>query len=80
LKASDLIAKLQQLHPDSDLTEIDVWRLFDDNAVARELDAKFDRVQQYLARGDLDGLREFIKAERSEIAGRNAKCNVPGSC
>jgi hypothetical protein len=62
-KTAYLIAKLQQLHPDSDLTEIDVWRLFDDNSVAREIDAKFEQVQEYLASGDLDGMREFIEAE-----------------
>jgi hypothetical protein len=54
LNVRDLIAKLQQLPPDSDLTEIDVWRLFDDSS----LDQK---IQAYLAAGDLDGLREFIE-------------------
>lgn len=38
MKVSALIAKLQQFHPDANLTEIDVWRLFDDDSVARELD------------------------------------------
>ncbi|MGD0857539.1 MAG: hypothetical protein ABSA18_17350 [Dehalococcoidia bacterium] len=69
MKVSILIAKLQKFHPDSDLTEIEVWRLFDNDAVAREIDAKFERVQQYLASGDLDGLREFIKAEKKQRSG-----------
>jgi hypothetical protein len=61
LKVSALIAKLQQPHPDSDLTEIDVWRLFNDDSVSRELDAKFERVQVFLASGDLTaGLRKFL--------------------
>jgi hypothetical protein len=63
LKVSTLITKLQQFHPDSDLTEIDAWRLFDDDPVGREIDAKFERVQAYLASGDLDRLRKFIEAE-----------------
>jgi hypothetical protein len=63
MKASALIAKLQQFHPDSDLTEIDVWRLFDDDTIPWEIDAKFERVQAYLASGDLDRLRKFIEAE-----------------
>jgi hypothetical protein len=66
LKVSTLIAKLQQFHPDSDLTEIDVWRLFDDDTIPREIDAKFERVQAFLASGDLDGLREFIEAEKKQ--------------
>jgi predicted HTH transcriptional regulator len=66
MKVSILIAKLQQFHPDSELTEIDVWRLFDNDAVAREIDARFERVRQYLASGDLDGLREFIEAEKAK--------------
>jgi hypothetical protein len=64
MKARDLIAKLQKFHPDSDLTEVDVLRLFDDDLIARELDAKFEQAQAYLARGDLAGLREFIEAEK----------------
>jgi hypothetical protein len=69
MKASTLITKLQSLPPDSDLTEIDVWRLFDDNSVAREIDAKSERVQQYLSSGDLDGLREFINEEKKQRPG-----------
>jgi hypothetical protein len=38
--------------------------LFDDDSVSREIDAKFERVQAYLAGGDLGGLREFIDAEK----------------
>jgi hypothetical protein len=64
MKVRDLIAKLQQFPPDSDLTGLDVWCLFDDDSVSRELDAKFERVQQYLASGDLAGLREFLEAEK----------------
>jgi len=65
----------ESLHPDSQTStvssglrtaEIDAWRLFDNDAVAREIDARFERVQQYLASGDLDGLREFIEAEKAK--------------
>jgi len=52
--------------PDSDLTEIDVWCLFEDDSVAREIDAKFERTQAYLAAGDLDGLRKYIEAEKKQ--------------
>jgi hypothetical protein len=64
MKASALIAKLQQFQLDSDLTEIEVLRLFDDDSVGREIDAKFERVQAFLASGDLEGLRKFIKKEK----------------
>ncbi|MGD0622712.1 MAG: hypothetical protein ABSA82_09675 [Thermacetogeniaceae bacterium] len=65
MKVSTLITKLHQLSPDSDLAELDIWRLlFDDDSVSREIDAKFERVQAYLAGGDLGGLREFIDAEK----------------
>ena len=43
MKAS-LIAKLQKFHSDSDLTGVDVLRLFDDDSGVRELDAKFEHV------------------------------------
>ena len=45
MKTSALIAKLQQFHPDSNVTEIDVLLLFDDDSVSRDIDAKFERVQ-----------------------------------
>jgi hypothetical protein len=64
MKVSVLIAKHRKLPPYSDLTEVDVLRLFDDNSVARELNAKFEQVQAFLARGDLDGLRELIEKQR----------------
>jgi hypothetical protein len=64
INESILIAKFQQFHPDSDVTEFDVLRLFDDDSVAREIDAKVERVQAYLARGDMDGLREFLEKEK----------------
>jgi hypothetical protein len=63
LKVSALIAKLQQFHPDSDLTEIDVLRLFDDDSAVRDAQAKAEAVKAFLEAGDMDGLRRFIEAE-----------------
>lgn len=58
----------QSIHPDSDVMDIDVWRLFDHDWVAREIDAKFERVQDYLARGDLAGLREFVESGQAALS------------
>ena len=48
MKVSALIAKLQQFHPDSDLTEIDVLRLFDDDSAVRDAQAKAEAVKAFL--------------------------------
>jgi len=67
MKVHDLIAKLQAFHPDSDLKELDVLRLFIDDSVPRELDGKLERLKGYLVKGDLAGLREFVEAEKAAI-------------
>ncbi len=67
MKASALIAKLQQFQPDAEISEVDVLRLFNDDIAVRDVRAKDDAVKAFLARGDLDGLREFIEAEKAKL-------------
>ncbi len=58
MKSSTLIAKLHALPPDSDLTEIDVLRLFDGGTQSAQ--ARADQIRAFLAAGDLAGLRKFL--------------------
>ncbi len=71
MKASELIAKLRSLPPDADVTEIDVRRLFDDDSVPWSIQDKIEKVKAYLAAGDLNGLREFVKEETASLPSVN---------
>ena len=66
MKASVLIAKLLQFHPDAEISEVDAIRLFNDDSAVRDAQAKDDIVKTFLARGDLDGLRKFIETEKAK--------------
>jgi hypothetical protein len=44
-----------------------VLRLFNDDSVVRGLDAKFEQVQAFLARENLDGVREFLGVEKAKL-------------
>ncbi len=66
MKVSELIAKLRSLPPGDEISEIAVLRLFDDDSASRSIQDKTVKVKSYLAAGDLDGLRKFVKEEAAK--------------
>ena len=67
MKVSTLIAKLQQFHPDANLSEIDILRLFEDNSAVHEAEQHAKVVKTFLAAHDIDGLREYIEAKKAAL-------------